>query len=209
MGYPLRAGMVRGHPRSFTELIRLIPIRDDRKLSDCKTQGSLWFYIHFCQIALTNRNSSKTKNGSVGQLAPNMEAKLVDGELYCRAFISTLIESANVVSVRGPNVFQGYNNPEHNVQAFDEEGFMRTGDIVHVDEDGFIFVVDRVKEVRESRGSSVSTYQSIDDQVQWVPGISYRRARLYFVFHVNDINRDRRHSAQTSGCNGYGCYWSS
>jgi long-subunit acyl-CoA synthetase (AMP-forming) len=40
-----------------------------------------------------------------------------------------------------------YNRPDSDAEAFDEEGYMRTGDVVHIDENGFLFVIDRVKEV--------------------------------------------------------------
>ena len=43
----------------------------------------------------------------------------------------------------------GYHNrPDANKEAFDEDGFLCTGDVVRLDEDGSIFVIDRVKEVK-------------------------------------------------------------
>jgi len=83
-----------------------------------------------CIICSTPRNNSK--RGTVGQLLPNMSAKLVDGELL----------------VKGPNVMKGYlRNPKANAETFTGDGWMRTGDICQIDEDGDIFIVDRIKEV--------------------------------------------------------------
>ena len=62
-----------------------------------------------------------------------MSAKLVDGELL----------------VKGPNIMKGYlRNPKANAQTFTADGWLRTGDICRFDEDGDIFVIDRIKEVR-------------------------------------------------------------
>lgn len=42
----------------------------------------------------------------------------------------------------------GYQNrPKANAETFDEEGFMRTGDVVEIDSEGYVYILDRVKEV--------------------------------------------------------------
>lgn len=56
------------------------------------------------------------------------------------------------VAVKGPNIMLGYQNrPEANTETFDNEGFMRTGDIVEIDSDKYIYILDRVKEVCPSK----------------------------------------------------------
>jgi long-subunit acyl-CoA synthetase (AMP-forming) len=74
----------------------------------------------------------KIKIGTVGRPLPGVEAKLAgDGELL----------------VRGP-IFSGYrNDPEKTRQAVDEGGWMHSGDIATVDEDGYYKIVDRKKEI--------------------------------------------------------------
>lgn len=70
-----------------------------------------------------------------------MEAKVVDGELW----------------VKGPNVTPGYwKRPEADRETFTADGYMRTGDIVTVDEDGHIRVTDRLKELIKVRGFQVA-----------------------------------------------------
>ena len=51
----------------------------------------------------------------------------------------------------------GYsNNEEANMEIFDDDGWMRTGDIGYYDEDGYIFLVDRIKELIKVKGLQVS-----------------------------------------------------
>lgn len=72
------------------------------------------------------------KKGTVGKLNPNMSAKIVDGELW----------------LKGPNISKGYfRNPKANAEAFTDDGWLKTGDICRFDEDGDLFIVDRLKEV--------------------------------------------------------------
>jgi len=75
---------------------------------------------------------SNLKRGCVGKLLPNMSGKLVDGELW----------------VKGPNIMKGYlRNPNADAETFTKDGWMKTGDVCVFDEDGDMFIVDRVKEV--------------------------------------------------------------
>ncbi|APE35110.1 long-chain fatty acid--CoA ligase [Nocardia mangyaensis] len=73
------------------------------------------------------------KLGSVGKLLPGMESRVADdGELQ----------------VRGPLVMKGYRGrPEQTAEAVDAEGWLRTGDIISLDAEGYLTVVDRKKEM--------------------------------------------------------------
>ncbi|KAF9064540.1 hypothetical protein BDP27DRAFT_1333399 [Rhodocollybia butyracea] len=97
-------------------------------------------------IALTDRDRGNTPLGTVGRLAPNLQAKLVNGELC----------------LKGPNITPGYHNrPDVNAEAFDNEGYMRTGDIVYIDKEGFLYIVDRVKELIKYNGYQVYPIEDI------------------------------------------------
>ncbi|MCP2261701.1 4-coumarate--CoA ligase [Streptoalloteichus tenebrarius] len=90
--------------------------------------------------------------GTVGLMLPNMTAKLVDpatGEEVGPGVPGELL-------LRGPNVMAGYLNDEAATEAaFDDEGFLRTGDVAVVDGQGCFSIVDRVKELIKYKGYQV------------------------------------------------------
>ena len=94
---------------------------------------------------------SLTKLGSCGVPAMFIEAKLVDA--------NGDIEANNEVGeicLRGPNVTIGYwNKPEATAAAFDEAGWFHTGDLGRRDDDGFYYIVDRIKDLVITGGENV------------------------------------------------------
>lgn len=95
--------------------------------------------------------------GSVGKILPGCDLKIAeDGEIL----------------VRAPNVFQGYyNKPEATKEAFTKEGYFRTGDIGRIDEDGYLFITDRKKElIVLSNGKKVAP-QPIENELKTKRGV--------------------------------------
>jgi long-chain acyl-CoA synthetase len=81
--------------------------------------------------------------GSIGAPLPGVEVRLVDAE-----GVDVLIGDPGEVWVRGPNVFAGYwNDADATAEVFAGDGWFRTGDIGVVDEEGHVFLVDRVKDL--------------------------------------------------------------
>ncbi len=81
--------------------------------------------------------------GSIGRPLPGLEVRIVD-----KSGDDVYIGDAGELLVRGPNVFGGYlDAPEATAQALDDDGWLHTGDIAVVDDDGFIFLVDRAKDL--------------------------------------------------------------
>ena len=102
---------------------------------------------------VTPDDPAKVKLGSVGLVLPNMECKIID--------VATGEELGpgqdGEVCVRGPNIMRGYlNNPAETAHTIDREGWLHTGDVGHVDADGYLFVVDRVKELIKYKGMQVA-----------------------------------------------------
>jgi cyclohexanecarboxylate-CoA ligase len=76
-----------------------------------------------------------------GHAIGDVELRVVDGELH----------------VRGPEVCVGYLDPAHNVDAFDADGWFRTGDLATIDGEGWLTIVGRVKDVIIRGGENIST----------------------------------------------------
>jgi acyl-CoA synthetase (AMP-forming)/AMP-acid ligase II len=93
------------------------------------------------------------RHGSAGQLVPNTEAKVVDpatGEALGR-------NQDGELCFRGPQVTRGYlHRPAETAQLLDAEGWLHSGDIGHVDDDGYFYVVDRVKELIKYKGLQIA-----------------------------------------------------
>ncbi len=94
--------------------------------------GELWGMSETCGYGTCNRPGA-VKIGTVGPADPGAELKLAeDGE----------------VLVRGDFVMRGYRNkPERTAEAIDSDGWLHTGDIGQIDEDGHLRIVDRKKEI--------------------------------------------------------------
>ena len=95
-----------------------------------------------CAPVISTTVSWNVRKGTVGQLIPNCEAKTVDEELW----------------VRGSSVMQGYYKmPEETKAALTEDGWLRTGDLGYVDEDGFVHLTGRKKNlIITKNGENVS-----------------------------------------------------
>ncbi|HVN11081.1 MAG TPA: 4-coumarate--CoA ligase family protein [Kineosporiaceae bacterium] len=93
------------------------------------------------------------KPGSVGLTAPNTELRIVDPATG--ADLGT--DEDGELWIRGPQVMKGYhNNPQATALTLDEEGWLHTGDIGHIDADGHVYVVDRLKELIKYKGFQVA-----------------------------------------------------
>ncbi|WJL96522.1 long-chain-fatty-acid--CoA ligase [Microbacterium sp. ET2] len=105
-------------------------------------------------VALGNPIGPSRRPGTVGVPFPSTEIRVVDPD---DPTVDRPIGQAGELLVRGPQVFQGYwHRPDETAAVLLEDGWLRTGDIVTVSPDGFVTVIDRVKELIITGGFNVS-----------------------------------------------------
>src|SRR3954471_23454029 len=113
--------------------------------------AELWGMSETCGAGCCNR-PDHIKIGTVGPPAPGVEVKLGDdGELLMRSGV----------------VMPGYRNaPEKTAEALDDEGWLHTGDIAEIDDDGFVRIVDRKKELIISAAGKNMSPANIEAKVK-------------------------------------------
>lgn len=104
----------------------------------------------------------RIKIGTVGPALPGVEVKLAeDGELL----------------VRGPNVTKGYyKDPELTADTFDKDGWLHSGDVCEIDDDGYLRVVDRKKEIIITAGGKNIAPSNLENALKEHPLIGQAAA---------------------------------
>jgi long-chain acyl-CoA synthetase len=94
------------------------------------------------------------KSGSIGIPVSDVDAKIVD--LDSGAAIAAGTDAQGELLVRGPQVMAGYwERPDETAATIDPDGWLHTGDIARMDEDGYFFIVDRKKDMIIASGFKV------------------------------------------------------
>lgn len=100
-----------------------------------------------------NPLGGKTKVGTIGLPLPNTDAKIVDVEDFTREITAPGVPGE--LCVRGPQVMKGYLNLSEKTEESLKDGWLLTGDIATVDEDGYFTIVDRKKDMISVFGQMV------------------------------------------------------
>ena len=105
-----------------------------------------------CTTAATTNRSNRYRFGTVGPALPGFELRLAeDGELL----------------IRSETVFAGYfKEPEATAAVLDEDGWLRTGDIATIDEDGFVTITDRKKDILVTAGGKNIAPQNLENDLK-------------------------------------------
>ena len=102
------------------------------------------------------------KVGSIGKALPSVSLK-IDNENE---------DGIGELLVKGPNVMLGYfENEEANKEVFTEDGWFRTGDLAHIDEDGFVFIKGRKKSVIVLKNGKNIFPEEMENLVNRIDGI--------------------------------------
>jgi long-chain acyl-CoA synthetase len=148
LSFPSLGGMSSGGAPVPPDLIQRIEGQFDRRVSPANGYG------------LTETTSAVVMNSgeeyfrhpdSIGRLVPGADLRIVDPE----SGLDQPITAVGELWFRGPNVVRGYwNKPAETAAAF-TEGWFHTGDLGYIDEDGLVYVVDRIKDVIIRSGENV------------------------------------------------------
>jgi long-chain acyl-CoA synthetase len=102
-------------------------------------------------ISVNDMRDGKFRIGSVGQVVENVKVKIADdGEILCK----------------GPNIMMGYYKNQKLTDEVIKDGYFHTGDIGHIDDDGFLKITDRKKEMFKTSGGKYVAPQVIENVVK-------------------------------------------
>ena len=114
-----------------------------------------------------NPLSDRRRAGSIGLPLPGTECRVVDPEDPSR---EVPVGTPGELLVRGPQVFAGYWGSPDEAGGLTDDGYLLTGDIVVMDEDGFFSVVDRKKDIIVSGGFNTSPSE-VEQVLRRLPGV--------------------------------------
>ncbi|HOM15601.1 MAG TPA: AMP-binding protein, partial [Rubrivivax sp.] len=97
--------------------------------------------------------------GSIGRPGPGLQLRIAEG--------------SNEILLRGPNVILGYLNlPDKTAETIDADGWLHTGDVGRVDDDGYFYITDRMKDIIITAGGKNITPSEIENELKFSPYIT-------------------------------------
>ena len=143
----------------------------------------VWGQTENCGAA-TGMPVGRIKPGSIGPACAFNEVKLE--------------ETTGELLIRGPNVFMGYlNQPEKTAETIDAQGWLHTGDVGTVDEEGFFRITDRMKDIIITAGGKNVTPSELENELKFSPYITDavvigdKRAYLTVLIMIDQENVEK------------------
>jgi len=136
-----------------------------KKVTGC-TLAEAYGLTETCPAVCINPLDIAEYNGSIGLPIPSTDIAIRDDDGNDLA-----LGEIGELCVRGPQVMKGYwNRPEETAQVLSPDGWLRTGDIARIDDKGFVYIVDRKKDMILVSGFNVYPNE-IEDVVAQMPGV--------------------------------------
>lgn len=142
-----------------------------------------WGMTETCAGGTVNPRRA-TRPGSIGVPGPGLEMRIAEG--------------SDEILLRGPNVILGYlNQPEKTAEAIDAQGWLHTGDVGRVDDDGYFYITDRMKDIIITAGGKNITPSEWENQLKFSPYVTDavvigdKRAFLTAIVMIDQENVER------------------
>jgi long-chain acyl-CoA synthetase len=130
--------------------------------------GEGWGMTETSPIGTFTPRDAATKPGSCGIPYPGTQMKLVD---VANPEREVALGERGEIYVKGPNVMKGYwKKPEETANAMTADGFFRTGDVAIMDENGYVYIVDRTKDMLLCGGFNVYP-RNIEEAIYQHPSV--------------------------------------
>jgi long-chain acyl-CoA synthetase len=127
-----------------------------------------WGMSETTSVGVSNPDLGTKKPLSIGVPIPNADVKIVDSETGEDVPQGTPGE----IMIKGPYVMKGYwNNPEETAKQLRPDGWLHTGDVAYMDEDGYIFIIDRTKDMIIAGGYNIYM-QEVDRVIMGCPKVA-------------------------------------
>jgi len=125
-----------------------------------------WGMSETCAIGTNNPVVTTSFSGTIGLPLPGISIAIKDDEGR-----DLPMGEAGELCIKGPNVMRGYyNQPDETAKAFTADGYMRTGDIGVMDQEGFTRIIDRKKDMMVVSGFNVNPNE-LENVISMCPGV--------------------------------------